>query len=315
MPGGEAVFQLASADGSRVFFTDPDRLTAGSGAETPGKTDLYECAVVESEAGGLECELTDLTPEASGEAAAVQGDVIGASEDGSYLYFVANGALTGPEENAGQRSRPPRPGQPLPSPRRPDHLHRRPLRRRQPRLESAQLPASLTARVSPDGRWLAFMSQRSLTGYDNRDAAARPTRPGGLPLRRPAGRRRRQLRCASCNPTGARPHGLEYEQIGSAAADLADLGSASPKTAWSPPTSPAGPPTSGENGVLYQPRYLSDSGRLFFNAADALVPAGLQRHLGRLPVRAARRRRRAPPGDTCALASPTYSPASRAASA
>ena len=28
----------------------------------------------------------------------------------------------------------------------------------------------MTARVSPDGRYLAFMSDRSLTGYDNRDA-------------------------------------------------------------------------------------------------------------------------------------------------
>ena len=29
-----------------------------------------------------------------------------------------------------------------------------------------------TARVSPDGVWLAFMSQRSLTGYNNRDAVS-----------------------------------------------------------------------------------------------------------------------------------------------
>ncbi len=28
----------------------------------------------------------------------------------------------------------------------------------------------LTARVSPDGEWLVFMSERELTGYDNRDA-------------------------------------------------------------------------------------------------------------------------------------------------
>ena len=32
--------------------------------------------------------------------------------------------------------------------------------------------SELTARVSPDGRWLAFSSERSLTGYDNHDAAS-----------------------------------------------------------------------------------------------------------------------------------------------
>jgi hypothetical protein len=30
-----------------------------------------------------------------------------------------------------------------------------------------------TARVSPNGDWLTFMSQRPLTGYDNHDAKSK----------------------------------------------------------------------------------------------------------------------------------------------
>ncbi len=44
-------------------------------------------------AGKLGYVLTDLTPANGGAAAGVQGVVVGASEDGSYVYFVANGVL------------------------------------------------------------------------------------------------------------------------------------------------------------------------------------------------------------------------------
>ena len=89
---GGAFFQIASADGSRVFFTDTQRLTADAGT-LRGDPDLYECLIVE-EAAGPRCQLSDLTP-APGlhQGADVQGDVVGASEDGSWVYFVANGAL------------------------------------------------------------------------------------------------------------------------------------------------------------------------------------------------------------------------------
>ena len=54
--------------------------------------------MVEVEEGGhkqLKCDLTDLSPDSNPgeERAAVQGCVLGASEDGSYVYFVANGVL------------------------------------------------------------------------------------------------------------------------------------------------------------------------------------------------------------------------------
>ena len=45
--GGSAQFQTASSDGSRVFFTDKQRLTPDSTAEpaVAGKADLYECEI------------------------------------------------------------------------------------------------------------------------------------------------------------------------------------------------------------------------------------------------------------------------------
>lgn len=88
---GGGVFWYASVDGSRVFFTDESKLTTGAGA-TAGKPDLYEYNL---ETGSL----IDVTPEALAKASANARGYSGASEDGSYLYFVARAALTGSQEN------------------------------------------------------------------------------------------------------------------------------------------------------------------------------------------------------------------------
>ena len=63
----------------------------------------------------------------------------------------------------------------------------------------------MTARVSPNGRYLAFMSLVSLTGYDNTDAVS--GQPDLEVYLYDAGSGR--LVCVSCNPTGARPVGQE----------------------------------------------------------------------------------------------------------
>ena len=63
----------------------------------------------------------------------------------------------------------------------------------------------MPVRVSPNGRWLAFMSNRSLTGYDMHDAfSGRPDEE--VYLYDASGDK---LVCASCNPSGARPVGVE----------------------------------------------------------------------------------------------------------
>ena len=154
---------------------------------------------------------TDLTP--GGE---VQG-VLGTSTDGSYLYFETtvglklwhNGTTT-PVAAAADASNYP--------------------------------PTSGTARVTPDGAHLAFLSSTSLTGYDNAGRSEvflyGPPPQGGAAT----------LTCVSCNPTGERPAG---------------------------PSSIPGAVANGKGeGAtdVYKPRALSNDGsRVFFDSEDALV--------------------------------------------
>src|SRR5262249_49990738 len=105
---GAAQFQAASSDGSRVFFTDKQRLTEDSTAQPtfPEKPDLYECEMVE-EGGKLACHLTDLTVDRNeGEHAAVQGFAFGASDDGTVIYLLAQGVLAENENGNGETATP-----------------------------------------------------------------------------------------------------------------------------------------------------------------------------------------------------------------
>ena len=187
-PGvGAARFQTASGDASRVFFTDDQRLTPDSTAEpTNEQSDLYECEMVK-EAGKLVCHLRDLTvAQTEGERAGVQSLLFGASEDGTSLYLVATGVLATNENGDGESARP---GNNL------YELHEEGTEWRTTfiaALSSEDSPewrgntfadtAFLTARVSPNGRYLAFMTAASPTGYDNVDPEQRQARRGGLPL-------------------------------------------------------------------------------------------------------------------------------------
>ncbi len=94
LESGEGIFSTASSDGSRVFFTDRRKLTSDSTVNGIGERDLYEYDLTDG-------RLSDLTT-ADPAGADVQG-VLGASEDGSYVYFVANGVLA--------QSPPPSPGE------------------------------------------------------------------------------------------------------------------------------------------------------------------------------------------------------------
>jgi hypothetical protein len=196
--------------------------------------------------------------------------VLGASEDGSYVYFVSKAAMAA---NAVSGA---------------DNLyvdHYSGTTWEAPTL-IATLPGEdnrdwredlkkQTARVSPNGRWLAFMSRASLTGYDNRDAVS------GVPDEEvylyDAGDGR--LVCASCDPTGARPVGRQYGEGGDYGGDglLGGGDRVWPETTWLAANIPGWTPYDGKDRAsgadeLYQSHYLSDSGRLFFNSGDALVP-------------------------------------------
>lgn len=95
-PGGGGLWATAAGDGSRVFFYDD--ASAGLTSDTvPGSgTNLYSY-------GTNTGTLTDLTP---GPEAGVVGVANEASQDGSYLYFVANGVLTDVPNSLGQAASP-----------------------------------------------------------------------------------------------------------------------------------------------------------------------------------------------------------------
>jgi hypothetical protein len=268
----------ASADGSQAFFTSCEQLTNDSTANASESnescegfgqernlvltgSDLYRFDV----ATGV---LSDLTVDHNGDplGADVQA-VLGASTDGSYVYFVANGVLAsgaspgncqfgytsaemgqcnlyvehggvtkfiGPIAGTG-------------------------------RYYEWSFHAT-TARVTQDGTKLAFETTASATGYDNRigsgaESCGRRLESAGT-LGEPTGDPRcsevymydavaGSLACVSCNPSGARPLGPSHL------------------------TPIEGPSEGGylPYSFVYLPRSLSaDGSRLFFDSVDALVP-------------------------------------------
>jgi hypothetical protein len=151
---GEALFQTASSDGSLAYF-----LKAGH---------LYRWSAA-TEAS------TDLTP-----AGGVVG-VLGASEDGSRVYYATGSGLflrdegTVTEVAAGPAAAAP----------------------------GDYPPTTGTARVSADGGVLAFLSTEALGEVDNTDQATGLPDPEAYIYEAATNR----LTCASCNPTGERPLG------------------------------------------------------------------------------------------------------------
>jgi hypothetical protein len=273
----EPNFQFASSDGSRVFFTDGQRLTSDSGG-----TDLYECTVVES-GGGPECDLTDLTPPVAGKGSVeVLGAIAGGAENGSSVYFVANGVLstnkTANGEEAVQGDCTPLASLDLAAEEEcnlyADREGKISLVAVLAGADSADWARGeatylqgLTTRVSSNGEWLVFMSQRSLTGYDNRDAVS--GKADQEVYLYDAGDDK--LICASCNPTGARPYGTEEEGAGVGRVTVTSGYNVFRTGIWIAANVPGWTDHStGE--ALYQSRYLSDSGRLFFDSSDVLVP-------------------------------------------
>jgi len=294
----EVHFQAASSDGSKVFFTDTwpltkdsmleprafeETVTEGEASRPAGRpTDLYEFDVQTG-------KLTDLTPASVGEQGDVLGTLPGASEDGSYVYFVANGVLA-PGAKAGNC---PRTTPLVPHPQAICNLYlseadpEHPGSRRTKLIArlsfedapdwgagNSPLPGDLggvTSQVSASGRYLAFMSARELTGYNNVDA--NPEAKGAhdeevFLYDQQAGR----IVCASCNPSGASPHGVfDTEDAGEGLGLVVDR----PETwlgHWLAGSIPGWTLFGLNNPVAeHQSRYLSNQGRLFFNSADPLV--------------------------------------------
>jgi hypothetical protein len=240
--GGGGEFLTASVNGAKVFFTK---------AMAAGAADLYEY--------DLETDTTtDIAP-----GAEVLG-ILGASEDGSYVYFVGNGKLS-PDATQGDCTD----GELSTSCNL--YVAHEGQTRFIARLSGADEEGeqetkgisndwqngvwARTARVTSDGRQVVFMSKARVQtdaypeGYDNQSAE-----PGeclsissqsscseiysyevGAP--KPI--------CISCDPSGARPEG---------------------------PSSIPGGTQFAKRQAIYDSRVISaDGSRVFFNSSDALV--------------------------------------------
>lgn len=269
--GGATRFEFASADGSRVYFTDEARLVPEASLHG---ADLYECEIV-TIAAAPDCVLKDLTAGGVGASAEVQNLALG-GEDGSYAYFVANGVLPGsgapnatPRGACKQESNAPTTCNLYAY--HAGHVRFIATLSSEDQMDwGTEQPAKhtvgeLTARVSPDGEYFAFMSVRSLTGYDNLDV--RNGQPDAEVYLYSA--RTEHLVCASCNPTGMRPLGVYAGEM-QADRDGGDVAALAGGT-WVAANLPAGNAVGRYNESLYMSRSLDDTGRLFFNSSDSLV--------------------------------------------
>jgi hypothetical protein len=275
----EPLFETASVDGSKAFFTDAQRLTKTSSKKG---ADLYECEFVLS--GGRDsCALRDLTPEGTGGPSEVQNLVLGASEEGSYVYFVANGVLGShtPSTVRHGTCRPPFQASEVCNlyVSHDDEVTFIVALSGEDELDWAGANPTigdLTARVSADGRFVAFTSVQSLTGYDNRDVLS------GMPDAEvfEYDAQTASLVCASCDPSGARPAGRKVSVFSPLTPGATDIAAVPPynttgayhPNSWVAANLPTGVALGIYRESLYLPRLLSDGGRLFFDSSDALVP-------------------------------------------
>jgi hypothetical protein len=271
---GGGAFKVASRDGSRVFFTDGNALVTGAHQSEPTEVKSHKGDLYMFEPARPEGErLTDLT---LGATRAV--NVLEANEAGTAIYVRTPGVLTSAPNSEGESATPCTEGscnlyllressagggawsvtfvaggaEESPSDGYGGLIAAEPLQRQ-------------AARVSPSGRYLAFMSRRSLTGYDNRDAIS--GEPDEEVYSYDAETNR--LVCASCDPTGARPVG-QYDPEEPPAIALDPLGTW--KGRWVAAVIPGWTEDGWVGSTGHQPRYLNDSGRLFFTSSDALVP-------------------------------------------
>ncbi len=255
--GGGGQFWAASSDGARVFFTDCIRLTEDSTAVPHG-----ECEELETNSehyGGEESlmgndlyeydvstgHLTDLTVDHNGSdpfGADAQG-VVAASEDGEYVYFVADGVLasgaTGGQANLYLRHDGATTFIATLSLKE-DGWLTEPFGGFRGGGNHGDFQVDMgdrTAQVTPNGHTLVFMSEKSLTGYPNE----------GLQEVYVYDAEEGRLSCVSCDPGGQAP---SVRTVGGVASYIPVSGSAT-----------------------YMPRVVSEDGsRVFFNSLEPLMP-------------------------------------------
>jgi DNA-binding beta-propeller fold protein YncE len=246
LPGEACTIQISKSKEADVRFW---------GADAAGTTAIYgEGPLANAELFEYDVEEEKATSIAKG----VRG-VAGISEDATRVYFISGEALPGAGQNSeGDEATAGKPNL---------YLHERgagfefvatlaglDVRNA---ASSGEFPSPIavrpdkrSSRISPDGMQLAFMSLAPLTGFDNTDASS--GEPDAEVFLHDAGG---ELRCVSCNPSGARPSGREVA-----------IGDNGQTKLWAAARLP------GWESELSPTRLLSGSGdRLFFESFEALV--------------------------------------------
>jgi hypothetical protein len=305
-----AAFMAATPDGSQVFFASCEKLRnestavsapgslCGSPGSPPQGQDLYRYDVT----GGA---LTDLTVDANladSLGADVQG-VLGVSNDGSYVYFVANGMIPGSGATEPGSCR----GGGFEGTCNLYLWHDGETKfitqldaaggnensdaiNWEPEFQLGSLKIERTSRVTPEGQTLLFRSQLQLTGYDNRSSACVETLdPEGrcselYRFQATGGTASGSFTCVSCDPSGAVPAG---------AATLQSM-----QSAFGSPSATT-PPALTRN-------LSAGGGRIFFETSDPLLSDPL------LPPQDTNERQdvyewEAPATGSCSTSAPTYS--------
>jgi hypothetical protein len=195
-PGGGGEFAGASGTGGEVvYFTDTNQLTADSTA-TAGEPDLYEYDFRKS-AGE---RLTDLTVDQNaGEHADVLG-YVGTNETGApgeFVYFVANGVLASNQNTTGSLATTGEPNLYMAHAGAISYIAT--LNAETDSCDWENI--CISARVSPNGKYVGFNSLEQLTGFNNLDAVSGQTDQEIFLYEGDA----EDLTCASCGPNGAQP--------------------------------------------------------------------------------------------------------------
>jgi hypothetical protein len=256
-----ARFWAANADATKVFFTSNAELTddAKTGPDD-NAANLYEYELPQGSSDG---KLTDLTVDSKdADGAAVLGVVgNGVAEDGSYVYFVAQGVLSEVPNGEGAT---PSAGSPNLYAFHNGEIEFIAALAQEDEADWSGSPVEANAaRVSADGTHLAFISTLGLAGANSEEAA-----PGDC------SNQNREL-AGDCDE-------VYLYDAGSGGAGSLECASCAPSGALS-----IGPSELGGRGegseerekvyqlTYYQTRNLSEDGsRLFFQSPNALTQQG-----------------------------------------
>jgi hypothetical protein len=258
----DPIFMGASRDGVVVFFTDSQQLTADA---SQGGRDLYRCVIDEVDLSLGCAQLEDLSTSLNGpgEDVVVEEEALGMADDGETVYFVEDANKDNPMLYVWQAGMGVRFVALLSPEDHPDWG--------ETRTEATGHASRVAAASSPSGRYLTFMSERSLTGQETDDPAS--GEPVEQAYRYDAATD--GLTCISCNPSGSTDAGFRLSDDNSDATnalfpDLMGMWGGRMVGA----TLPEATELSNTIGLsFHHPRAALDNGRVYFNSPSPLVPA------------------------------------------